>query len=180
MNDKNGNNGFEKKDLGQTVRGLSNDLGLVLSREGKTIALAESCTGGLIGGSLTTVPGSSNYFGYGIVSYSNKAKVKLLGVKEATLEQYGAVSWQTAVEMADGVRQLAVADYGLSVTGVAGPGGGTETKPVGLVFVGFSWAKGLMWNELRLTGTRQDIRWATVEEALRFALDNIQNCIGNG
>lgn len=174
MNDRNGNNGFDMQELAFRVSVLCTDLGLVLTRQEETIALAESCTGGLIAGSLTAVAGSSDYFGYGIVSYSNEAKVKLLGVKEATLEEYGAVSWQTAIEMAEGVKQLAGADYGLSVTGIAGPGGGTETKPVGLVFVGFSWARGLLWTELRLKGTREEIRLATVERALGFTLDNIR------
>lgn len=174
MYDRNGNNVFDMQELALRVRGLSTDLGLVLARQKETIALAESCTGGLIAGSLTAVAGSSEYFGYGIVSYSNEAKVKLLGVKDATLDRYGAVSWQTAIEMAEGVRQLAGADYGLSVTGIAGPGGGTATKPVGLVFLGFSWAGGLLWTELRLRGTREEIRWTTVERALGFALDNLR------
>jgi nicotinamide-nucleotide amidase len=157
-----------------SIARLCKEIGALLSNTGSTIALAESCTGGLISGAITEIPGSSEYFGYGVVSYSNEAKMKLLGVKEVTLEQFGAVSPQTAVEMAEGVRRLASADYGLSVTGIAGPGGATETKPVGLVYVGFSSLAGSVWCELRLNGTRQDIRQATVEAALSFVLESIK------
>lgn len=155
------------------MKNLGEQLGRILSENKQSIALAESCTGGSIAAALTDIPGSSAYFGYGIVSYSNKAKVKILGVSEETLVRYGAVSCQTAMEMAEGVRRLSGADYGLSVTGIAGPGGGTEIKPVGLIYVGFSCAKSTVWSELRLNGTRQDIRKATVKSALWLAVEKI-------
>ena len=156
-----------------SVKRLSEELGEVLKERNGTIAVAESCTGGLIAGALTDIPGSSAYFGYGIVSYSNEAKVSLLNVREDTLEKYGAVSRETAVEMAEGVRILASSDYGLSVTGIAGPGGATGTKPVGLVYIGFSTSKESCWRETRFKGTRQEIRAATVETALAMALKYI-------
>ncbi len=102
------------------------------------VAVAESCTGGLLSHKLTNVPGSSGYFLGGVVAYSNFAKMTVLGVQADTLRQFGAVSGQTAKEMAEGVRNLLKADFGLSTTGIAGPTGGTEEKPVGLVYIGFS------------------------------------------
>ena len=161
------------------MKNISEQLGRLLSNHKQTLAVAESCTGGAISSALTDIPGSSAYFGYGIVSYSNQAKEKLLGVSQDTLKQFGAVSRQTAVEMADGVRRLASADYGLSVTGIAGPGGATASKPVGLVFVGFSYSQFNVWHELKLSGTRQEIREATVKSALEFALEKIEDLLSN-
>ncbi len=102
------------------------------------IATAESCTGGLIGHMLTNIPGSSEYYKGGVVAYSNEIKIKVLGVKEETLKKYGAVSEQTAKEMAIGIKNLMDVDIGISTTGIAGPGGATPTKPVGLVYVGLA------------------------------------------
>ncbi len=110
--------------------------GQLLRARGMTLALAESCTGGLIAHRLTNVAGSSAYLLGGVVSYSNGAKERLLGVQPATLASYGAVSEQTALEMARGARKLFGSHIALSVTGVAGPGGGTAAKPVGLTYVG--------------------------------------------
>ncbi|MDZ7374015.1 MAG: competence/damage-inducible protein A [candidate division KSB1 bacterium] len=107
-------------------------------RTGKTVSTAESCTGGLLAHRLTNVAGSSTYFERGVVAYSNQAKVQLLGVREETLRTYGAVSEPTAIEMAEGVRRISGTDFGVSTTGIAGPGGGTPEKPVGLVYIGFS------------------------------------------
>ena len=109
-----------------------------LSAKGFTVATAESCTGGLFGAALTDIPGISAVFDRSLVTYSNQAKVDELGVKPETLEQYGAVSEQTALEMAEGVRRKAGTDIGISVTGIAGPDGGTDEKPVGLVYIGLS------------------------------------------
>ncbi len=114
--------------------------GSLLRKEKATIAVAESCTGGLISNLLTNVPGSSDYFLFSGVTYSNKAKIKVLGVSEATLKKYGAVHEETAKEMADGVRRIAGATYGISTSGIAGPGGGTNEKPVGTVCIGIATA----------------------------------------
>lgn len=103
-----------------------------------TVSVAESCTGGLVSHKLTNVPGSSSYFDGGVVAYSNEAKIKILGVPEETIQDHGAVSPETAVAMAEGVRRMRGTDIGLSTTGIAGPGGGTPSKPVGLVYIGYS------------------------------------------
>ena len=152
---------------------LSKKIGNLLLKRNKTVAVAESCTGGLLASAITDVAGSSAYFGYGVVSYSNKAKIEVLGVKESALFQYGAVSKEVAIEMAEGVRKLADSDYGLSTTGIAGPGGGTSTKPVGLVFVGFSAADKKLWIKLNLKGSRHEIKYQTVLEAMRFFLNEL-------
>jgi len=114
---------------------LEEIVGDMLSERGYTIATAESCTGGLIGHRLTNVPGSSTYFLGGVISYSNDMKMKTLGVQENTLQEFGAVSKQTATEMAQGVRDHFGSDLAIAVTGIAGPGGGTAEKPVGLVYI---------------------------------------------
>ena len=123
-----------------------------------TVATAEYCTGGMIASAITDVPGSSGIFGYGMVTYSNEAKRKILGVQKETLEQYGAVSEQTAREMAQGLRERSGADIAVSTTGIAGPSGGTKDKPVGLVYVGCADAHGVRVEKLTLTGSRERIR----------------------
>lgn len=125
---------------------------------GLTLALAESCTGGLISHRLTNVPGSSGFFQRGYVAYSNQAKVEDLGVKKATLEMYGAVSAQVASEMAEGVRQKARTDLGLGVTGIAGPGGGSEEKPVGLVYMSLATSGDTTVQRHLWRGTREQIK----------------------
>jgi nicotinamide-nucleotide amidase len=123
---------------GTDDQSLEQVVGQLLIDGKKTIATAESCTGGLIGARLTDVPGSSAYFERGVVTYSNRAKTELLGVPAEMIERHGAVSEQVAILMAEGVRKLAGTDYGLSATGIAGPAGGTPQKPVGLVYIGFA------------------------------------------
>jgi nicotinamide-nucleotide amidase len=135
---------------------LETVVGQLLVANKKTIATAESCTGGLIGARFTDISGSSAYFERGVVTYSNQAKMELLNVPQEIIEKYGAVSEQVAILMAEGVRKLAQTDYGLSLTGVAGPTGGTPQKPVGLVYVGFahendSFAQRFMFGENRKT-----------------------------
>ncbi len=130
----------------------------LLEKNKKTLAVAESCTGGMLAAKLVSVPGSSRYFLEGCVTYSNQAKVKRLGVSRQTLERYGAVSAQVALEMAVGIRVSSGADIGLAVTGVAGPGGGTREKPVGLVYIALSTGEGTQMRELRLAGDRERIR----------------------
>jgi PncC family amidohydrolase len=119
-------------------RSLEEKIGRLLLEQDLTLALAESCTGGLIGHRVTNVPGSSAYFVGGVVAYAYSAKERVLGVRHGTLYDYGAVSEQTVLEMARGVRRLLSVDVALSVTGVAGPGGGTPDKPVGLVYIALS------------------------------------------
>lgn len=117
---------------------LSEVIGGLMREKGLTLAVSESCTGGLIQDHLTDVPGSSAYFIGGVVAYRNEIKINLLGVNPKSLEQYGAVSSEIAEEMAKGIRQKLGSDIGLSITGIAGPGGGSKEKPVGLVYVGYS------------------------------------------
>lgn len=122
--------------------GMEETVGRLLLARGATLAVAESCTGGRIGDRITDVAGSSAYFLLGVATYSNDAKTGVLGVRAETLAAHGAVSPETAVEMAEGVRRLAGADFGLSTTGIAGPGGGSEEKPVGTVCIGLAWEGG--------------------------------------
>jgi nicotinamide-nucleotide amidase len=117
---------------------LESVVGALLAKQKRTLAVAESCTGGLIANKLTNVPGSSAYFDGGVVAYSNASKMRLLGVPESILKQSGAVSTETAAAMAEGVRRGGGTDIGLSTTGIAGPSGGSDAKPVGLVYIGYS------------------------------------------
>ena len=122
-------------DIGESIEKVVGDL---LVRKQAHLAIAESCTGGLIADLLTNVPGSSDYFVFSAVTYSNQLKMKILGVTAETLDRYGAVSEQTAKEMARGVQQISDSTYGLSVSGIAGPGGATDGKPVGTVCIGLA------------------------------------------
>lgn len=146
-----------------------------LARAHKTIAFAESCTGGLISKRLTDVPGASEVFGYGFVTYANEAKAKLIGVSEQTLAAHGAVSPETAKEMAEGARRVSGADIAVAVTGLAGPGGGTAEKPVGLVYMGVASEAGTEVHKLLLGGhkgaERAYIRTLTATHAFKAALD---------
>lgn len=112
-----------------------------LNQLSKKVAVAESCTGGAIANAITDVAGASNYFLCGVVAYSNRSKKDFLGVKEATLKKFGAVSEQVAAEMAKGIRKKSGATYGISVTGIAGPTGGTKAKPVGTVYIALAGPK---------------------------------------
>ena len=134
---------------------------------GKTVAVAESCTGGLIASRLTEIAGSSGYFLEGAVTYANAAKVARLGVSQDTLDRYGAVSSAVAEEMAAGIKRTAGSDHGISVTGIAGPGGGTDDKPVGTVFIGYADPNGSVRSlKLLLPGDRFLVRWRTSSAAL--------------
>lgn len=138
----------------------------LLTQQNKKIATAESCTGGMISQMITSVPGASAVFDCGIVSYSNEIKKSILGVRAQTLEKYGAVSEQTALEMAQGVKKLSGADYALSVTGIAGPGGGSKEKPVGTVYVGIVHPEGSEVCLFHFSGNRDEIRKQTAQAAL--------------
>lgn len=126
-----------------------------------TLAVAESCTGGLLASRLTDMPGISEVFDRAIVTYSNRAKTEELGVKQETLDEFGAVSEQTAREMAEGIRRISGTDIGISITGIAGPGGGTAEKPVGLVYTALAHKDGTVVKKLELWGSRSRIRNVT-------------------
>ena len=150
-----------------------------LTEHGLWIATAESCSGGLLAAALTDVAGSSAVFAYGLVTYSNEAKHQILGVPEATLAEYGAVSEQTAAAMADGLLRLSGADLALVTTGIAGPGGGSAQKPVGLVYIGCAGrsANGRLLRicKCNFSGDRAAVRRQTVDTALKMALQQLQN-----
>ena len=142
---------------------------LELSRaRGWTLATAESCTGGLVGARLTEVPGASDAYVGGIVAYSNDVKRARLAVRAETLREHGAVSAETAAEMATGARHALAADVAVAVTGVAGPGGGTPDKPVGLVYITVDSPDGSSTEKLQIGGDRQRIREQATETALRL------------
>lgn len=145
----------------------------LLKKYNLTISTAESCTGGMIASAITDVSGSSDFFGTGVVTYSNEAKMKLIGVSKETLEQYGAVSEQTAKQMAEGVLKLADSSISVSVTGIAGPTGGTAEKPVGLVYIGVSGRYGTYAYKNNFDGNREDVRKQTVERAFELVYDYI-------
>ena len=137
-----------------------------LFRRGLHVATAESCTGGMVSAALTDVPGSSDVFGWGLVTYSNEAKTRLLGVKDATLAQWGAVSPQTATEMLAGLLRISGADVAVATTGVAGPGGGSAEKPVGLVYIACGDAEHVEIERCFFSGDRDSVRRQTVARAL--------------
>jgi nicotinamide-nucleotide amidase len=142
-------------------------VGRLLAKQHRTVALAESCTGGLIGHRLTQVPGSSSYMDRGVIGYSNRAKVELLGVRPELIEQQGAVSAEVAAAMAKGVRERSGVSVGISVTGIAGPGGGTTAKPVGLVYIGLNADDGTsLVKEHRFHGDRTVIKQRSSQAAL--------------
>ena len=140
-----------------------------LLREGElNLSVAESCTGGLVGHRITNVPGSSEYFLGGVISYSNEAKQELLGVGDQILIDHGAVSRETVEEMAAGVRTRFGADISVSISGIAGPGGGTDEKPVGLVWIGLSSPEGGSTRRFVFEGGRQEIKAQAAEAALQL------------
>jgi nicotinamide-nucleotide amidase len=145
---------------------MENTFGKLLIQKSLTIAVAESCTGGLIGHLITSIPGSSAYFLGGIISYSNQAKCDLLSVSFETIKLYGAVSGETAREMAKGVKGRFKSDIGLSVTGIAGPDGGSKEKPVGTVFMGFVFDREPIAIRYLFKGTREQVKQQTAETAL--------------
>jgi PncC family amidohydrolase len=146
---------------------LEEKIGQICKKKGLTVALAESCSGGALAARLVSISDASNYFNGSIVAYSNSAKEAVLGVLPETLRRYGAVSEETALEMAQGVMTALHSSVGLSITGVAGPKGGSPQKPVGMVCFGFATKeKTLVWTK-QFQGDRQQIIEACVEEALQ-------------
>ena len=147
-------------------------LGAALSASGRTVAVAESCTGGLLGGAITSVPGSSLYFSGGVVVYGNSAKVSLLGVPRDLIAARGAVSREVALAMAEGALSLFRTDLAIAVTGVAGPGGGSRGKPVGTVWVAVVARGGVRYaHRFRFPGGREAVRRETVRASLDAAND---------
>lgn len=149
-------------------------VGQLLLQHKLTLATAESCTGGLIGHRLTNVPGSSEYFLGGIIAYANAIKERALGVSRQTLDTHGAVSAETALEMARGARRVLGVDIAISVTGIAGPGGGTLDKPVGLVYSAlvapdFEQVERFVWNQ-----DREGNKWESAEAALHLVQEYLQ------
>lgn len=141
-------------------------VGRRLSITGFTLSVAESCTGGLIAQRLTSVPGSSQYFLEGVVTYSNQSKTRLLGVDKKLIKEFGAVSQQVARDMARGVRHKAKTDFGLAITGIAGPDGGSEEKPVGLVYIALADEAHTQHKRFMIPGDRELIRWRASQAAL--------------
>jgi nicotinamide-nucleotide amidase len=150
---------------GRTVDDLIAD---ALRTRGVRLAVAESCTGGQLGARITARPGSSDYFAGGVISYGNQAKMDLLGVPTDALAQYGAVSEEVARAMAEGARAALHADYALSITGVAGPDGGTPQKPVGLVYLGCAGPMGAQVRRADLPGDRETVRAVSTTCALHL------------
>ncbi len=156
-----------------TARAQARRLGNRLRSDRLTLATAESCTGGLVGALLTALPGSSHYYLGGVIAYSNRAKIVLLGVPPATLTAHGAVSAATATAMAQGMRERLGADLAVSITGIAGPGGGSDEKPVGLVFVALATAAEPVVRRLSLAGSRQAVRSAAAAAALELVWESL-------
>jgi PncC family amidohydrolase len=150
-------------------------VGRLLEQRAWHLAVAESCTGGLIAHSLTNIPGSSTYFLGGVTAYANEAKQRLLGVRRETIEQHGAVSQETAFEMAQGVRQALGAEVGLSVSGIAGPSGGTPDKPVGTVWIGLSAEDALRAWRFHFQGDRLQVKQQAVQKALGLLVEYLSD-----
>lgn len=167
--------------LGAYVFGVDNETlevvtGRLLRSKRLTLAIAESCTGGLIGHRITNVSGSSDYLERGLVVYSNRSKMELLNVPQELLENYGAVSQEVAEWMAKGIRTASRTDIGLGITGIAGPTGGTERKPVGTVFISISTSKATVGKRFKFSGTREEIKLVASETAIdwlrRYLIDD--------
>lgn len=147
----------------------------LLLEKGLTVTTAESCTGGMIASKIVNVSGASEVFHAGFVTYANSAKEAYAGVLSETLQTYGAVSSQVALEMARGVAKTAGAEVGISVTGIAGPGGGSVEKPVGLVYIGCHVCGKTDYKEFHFTGDRLTIRQNSAKEAVKFAVEMLEN-----
>ena len=156
----------------QELRYLAEQLGQCLKAKGMKLASAESCTGGWLAKIITDIPGSSEWFTGSVVCYSNESKTSLLGVSEHALNEFGAVSGETVLEMSDGLFAHTDADVAVSISGIAGPDGGSEDKPVGLVWL--SWGKrdkSVFANPFNFAGDREDVRKRSIEQALNNLLD---------
>ncbi len=160
-----------KKRLGDNVFSAAGEeleevIGILLRRAQKTLSVAESCTGGLLGHRITNVSDSSDYFQQGVLTYSNDSKVRMLGVPKTLISQHGAVSFEVAKAMAVGIRERSASDIGISITGIAGPKGGSPEKPVGLVYIGLSWRGGVKVTKNIFLGSREIIKSQSSQKAL--------------
>ena len=156
----------------QALKDLAEQLGECMKARGLKLASAESCTGGWLAKIITDIPGSSAWFTGSVVSYSNESKQSLLGVAENTIKEFGAVSGETVLEMSDGLFVHTEADVAVSVSGIAGPDGGTDDKPVGLVWL--SWGKrgkSIFANPFHFDGDREEVRKQSIAQALNCLLD---------
>ncbi len=168
-----------KKRLGDSIYGVGKDeklekiLGCLLYLNSLTLAIAESCTGGFVSNLITNVAGSSSYFKGGIIAYSNEIKINILGVESKTIERFGAVSRKTAEEMAIGIKKVCKADLGLSITGIAGPDGGSEEKPIGLVYIGLSKGIDVIVKDFLFSGEREEVK----EQSAYYAIDLVRRML---
>jgi len=158
-----------REDIAQVAR--------LLTDANMTVAVAESCTAGGLAVALTSLPGSSRFFRGGVVAYDNAVKTSLLGVGRSAIDAQGAVSAATAEAMAANCRSLLETDFAVSITGIAGPDGGTESKPVGLVFVGLATRRETSSRRFQFAGSREDVRAAAVHAALRFLHAAIESSV---
>jgi len=150
-------------------------LGEILVRKHLKLATAESCTGGLLGSRITDVPGASRYYLGGVIAYDNEIKIRVLGVKRETIEKYGAVSEECAREMAMGVARMMNADIGIATTGIAGPGGGSEEKPVGTVYIGYYINNEVICERKQFKGSRVEIKERIVEHAIGTLINLLES-----
>jgi len=153
---------------------LEEELGEKLRERKLTIAVAESCTGGLLGSKITDVPGSSEYFLGGVIAYQNEVKESLLRVPHEVIAAHGAVSAQTVEAMASGCRELFKCDIAVSITGIAGPGGGSAEKPVGLVYVGLATASGVVSHRFQWDGSRIQNKESSIRAAMEMILSTLK------
>ncbi|EKU71679.1 CinA family protein [Selenomonas sp. F0473] len=161
--------------MNREVEKCARDIGKLLSEKNLTISCAESCTGGLLTSVLTDVPGSSSYLIGSVVSYANDIKSRIVGVSEESLASYGAVSEIVAHEMAAGIRSLIGTDIGVGITGIAGPGGGTDGKPVGLVYIAVALQERTIVTANYFSGTRTENKTAAVQRAIMMIEDMIRS-----
>jgi len=154
---------------------LEKEIGNLLRQKRLTLGVVESATGGLISHRLTNVPGSSDYYKGSVTAYSNEAKIKVVGVKEATISQHGAVSSQVAEEMAEGGRKVLAVDLCLADTGIAGPGGATPGKPVGLFYLGLSYQGGTYSRKHNFRGDREQNKQSVAEVALGWLKEYLES-----
>jgi len=158
----------------KTVLALAGEVALLLTEKKLTLAVAESCTGGALCQALTDIPGSSAWFDRGFITYSNQAKVDMLGVSSTLLDQYGAVSFEAARAMVEGVRDHSQAELAIAITGIAGPEGGTAQKPVGTVFFGIGQkGQAVKIDKRRFKGEREEVRARSVEFVLKALLKTL-------